>query len=111
MGAYQHTIIEDHDPSSEDTTSGIVDEITSRTGEGTGALVFIEVHRTHETPGYTSSPTNTLSLANSVAHELTHLLSCEHGDGEIMGIDMDGIPVSSKLSSTMIAKIRSLQHP
>jgi hypothetical protein len=113
LGAYQHTIEDDNDPTTDGLTWGIVDAVTLVTDdlEGSGALIFMELHRPHETPGYTSAPTNTLSMANTVAHEVAHLFSCEHGDGEIMGNTTAGTPVSNQLSPTMIRKIRVLAHP
>lgn len=112
LAAYQHTLDEDQDPTTEAITWGIVDEITSSTEEGSGALIFTELHRPRETPGYTSNPTNLASMAVTVGHEVGHLVSGEHGDGGIMGTNpMTGEPVSNQFSPTMIRKIRMLAHP
>lgn len=112
LGSYQHTITEDRDPSTESLTLGIVDEITSVTGEGSGALIFVEGHRPTEFPGYNPSPTHLSSMAVTVAHEIGHLFSCLHGDGGLMGTNpQTGEPVSNQLSPTMIRKIRTIMHP
>lgn len=123
LGAYQHTVEEDNDSSVEPCpipgvahcyTLGIVDAITLVTDdlEGSGALIFTEIHRPREIPGYTSNPTNLNSMAVTVAHEVGHLFSCEHGDGGLLGTDPNtGMPVSNQLSPTMIFKIRGLTHP
>lgn len=114
LGSYQHTLDEDSDPSTEDLTLGIVDEITLVTGdgEGSGALIFAEGHRSRELPGYNPAPTSLNSMAVTVAHEVGHLFSCVHGDGGLMGTNpRRGTPVSHQLSPTMIFKIRGLMHP
>lgn len=114
LGSYQHTLVEDGDPSTENPTLGIVDEITNVTGdrEGSGALIFLELHRTREFPGYNPAPTALSSMAVAVGHEVGHLFSCVHGDGGLMGTDrITGAPVSNQLSPTMISKIRGLMHP
>jgi hypothetical protein len=111
LGSYQYTLTRDNDPNSENAISGVVDAVTDVTGEGTGAMIFIEIHRAAELTGYISNPQSTQSLANTVAHEVSHLLSCQHGQGEIMGVGTDGVPASSMLSSAMIHRIRSLDHP
>lgn len=122
FGAYQHTTAEDGDPSNEPdgTTYGIVDAITTVSGginndrEGSGASIFMEVHRPRETPTYNSNPQDVTSLSNTVAHEVAHLFSCEHGEGELMGdILPDGSLniTSSHFSPASIRKIRVLMHP
>jgi hypothetical protein len=115
LGAYQHTIERDHDPSTESPyTAAIVDAITLVTDdlEGSGALIFTEINRPTEIPGYTSNPTNLDSMAVTVAHEIGHLFSCVHGDGGLLGTDPNtGTPVSNQLSPTMIRKIKVLLHP
>lgn len=122
LGSYQFTLGTDNDSSTEPcpnpmfthcTFLGIVDAITliSDDFEGSGALIFTELHRPRELPGYSSAPTNLDSMAVTVAHETAHLFSCEHGDGAIMGIDGAGAPVSNQYSPTMIRKIRVLMHP
>jgi hypothetical protein len=122
LGAYQHVLGEDNDPSTEPcpgnpgyhcVTYGIVDEITNVTGdrEGSGALIFLELHRSRELPTYNPAPTSLNSMAVTVAHEVGHLFSCTHGDGGLMGNTPAGSPVSNQLSPTMIGKIRGLMHP
>jgi hypothetical protein len=111
-GAYQHTLTRDGDPSTNDVVQGIVDEITNVTGdlEGSGALIFLEVHRQREIPNYNPNPQDVTSLANTVAHEVGHLFSGEHGDLGLMGDD-DGNVLSSQFHPTTINKIRELLHP
>jgi hypothetical protein len=113
LGSYQHTLIEDNDPATELGTYGIVDEITTVTGdgEGSGALIFLELHRPREIPGYTPIPTDVNSMAVTVAHEVGHLFSCRHADGGLMGNTPAGVPVSNQLSPTMIRRVRVLMHP
>jgi hypothetical protein len=112
LGSYQHTLDEDNDPSTEGETSGIVDEITNVTGdlEGSGALIFLELHRTREVPNYNPIPTDVTSLANTVAHEVGHLFSGRHGELGLMG-DINGQVLSSQFSPTTISRIRGLAHP
>lgn len=113
LGAYQHILSRDNDPEIELATYGIVDEITGVTGdgEGSGALIYVELHRPSEILGYDPAPTNVSSMAVTVAHEVGHLFSCEHGDGDLMGDTPAGRPVSNKLSPKMLNKIRRISHP
>ncbi|MBX3295503.1 MAG: hypothetical protein KF762_07310 [Acidobacteria bacterium] len=112
LGSYQHTVEEDRDPSTEDLTLGIVDAVTTVSGEGSGALIFMEAHRPTEFPGYNPSPTHLSSMAVTVAHEIGHLFSCLHGDGGLMGTNpQTGEPVSNQLSPMLIRKIRTIMHP
>ncbi|MEP6849545.1 MAG: hypothetical protein ABI999_11865, partial [Acidobacteriota bacterium] len=112
FGAYQDNLAQDHDPSAEGISWGIVDAITlhSDDGEGSGALIFTELHRPHETPGYTNNPANLASMANTVAHEVGHLFSCRHGEQGLMG-NANGIVQSSQFTPTSIHNIRILLHP
>lgn len=108
LGAYQHTLPEDNDPSTElFETLGIVDEITGLTGdlEGSGALIFLELHSQKE-----NSPTNPRSTAVTAGHEVGHLFSGDHGEGGIMG-DALGQMSSNQFSPATINKIRGLTHP
>jgi hypothetical protein len=108
LGSYQHTLIEDNDPSTELATRGIVDAITGDTsggsdGEGSGALIFKEVLRPREIDD--PSPYN--NERHVVAHEVGHLFSGQHTDGGLMGS-----PISStNFSSNTIRRIRALAHP
>lgn len=116
FGAYQPAAHRDGDPSTQAPPSGVVDEITDVTGdlEGSGALIFMEIHRTREIPTYNTDPADVTSLANTVGHEVGHLFSGEHCEGEIMGECMpDGSLeiTSSRFSSLTIRKIRTLVNP
>lgn len=113
LGAYQYVTERDNDPNSANVpfTLGIVDAVTGFTGEGSGALIFSELHRPSEFAGYSPSPTDLSSMAVTVAHEVGHLFSCRHGDGGLMGDDLFGNPVSNQLSPLMVRRIRVLDHP
>lgn len=123
LGAYQAELEHDGDGSLDfSTTLGIVDWITNDTNppgepnpclntEASGALIFLETNRLRENPGYTSETTNPKSMAATVAHEIGHLLSCKHGEGEIMGTVDVGLPQSNKFSDISLDKIRRLAHP
>lgn len=112
-GAYQDVIEFDGDPSTEDLSSGIVDEVTDGgmgDEEGSGALIFMEVHRTREQSTYNPNPQDVTSLSNSVAHEVGHLFSCQHGELGLMG-NPAGEPLSSQFTPTSIRRIRGLINP
>lgn len=112
FGAYQHTLARDCDPSTDACTQGRVDVITDVTDdlEGSGALIFMEVHRTREVTGYNPNPDDVTSLANTVAHEIGHLFSCEHGELGLMG-DANGQVLSSRFTAESIRRIRGLINP
>lgn len=112
FGAYQHTVARDCDPSTDACTQGRVDVITDVTGdlEGSGALIFMEPHRTREIPTYNPNPQDVTSLANTVAHEVGHLFSCEHGELGLMG-DGNGQVLSSQFTPGSIRRIRGLINP
>jgi hypothetical protein len=114
FGAYQFTQASDLDPTTEYESGvvGIVDATTGVTGdlEGSGALIFMELHRTREIPAYNPDPMNVTSLSNTVAHEVGHLFSCQHGEYGLMG-DPDGNPTSSLFTPASISRIRVLIHP
>jgi hypothetical protein len=119
LGAYQGELDQDgdgNDSTSNTDTRGIVDAITNvpkltcPDTEGSGALIFLELHRLREFPGYNSDRTNPKSMAVTVAHEIGHLFSSTHGDGEIMGTT-NGIPLSNKFSDESLDKIRRIAHP
>ena len=112
LGAYQPRIQDDRDPQQGPLEIGIVDEITtvSGDGEGSGALIFAESFR--EIVNYNPASTSLHSMSVVVAHEVAHLFSCKHTDGGLMEIDpVTELAVSNKLSSKMIPKIRGLMHP
>ncbi|MGH9819331.1 MAG: hypothetical protein ACRD43_04105, partial [Pyrinomonadaceae bacterium] len=109
LGSYQHTLSRDNDPSTESAVRGIVDAITGDTsggsdGEGSGALIFVEVHRVHEI----DDPGPFVNERHTVAHELGHLFSGQHTpDGGLMGF-----PIASDFFSPItINKIRGIAHP
>lgn len=119
LGAYQHTLSEDNDPSSEPCLSVptfphcVTDGIsTPPDGLDAGSIIYTELHRPNESPFYSPDPNNLTSMAVTVAHEIAHLLGNEHGEGGIMGTDpQSGDPVSNQLSSTMIHNIKGLTRP
>ncbi len=112
LGAYQPDTNEDGDNSS-NITLGIVDAITSNVSniEGSGALLFLEVHRVKEFQNFTINKTNPNSLQVTVAHEVGHLFGCIHGDSEIMGNNIIGKPLSNKFSLLSLNRIRGIKHP
>ncbi|MGI8788058.1 MAG: hypothetical protein ACR2HG_09890 [Pyrinomonadaceae bacterium] len=111
LGAYQHTLIEDQDPLGENPTFGIVDAITGDTsggsdGEGSGALIFLELHSSKEIITF-PAPANLMREDVTVAHEVGHLFSGQHTDGGLMGSPI----TAGDFSNVTINKIRGLPHP
>lgn len=108
LNSYQHTLIRDNDPSTEIAFRGIVDAITGDTsggsdGEGSGALIYQEVIRAIEI----DDPSIYNNEAHIVAHEIGHLFSAQHTDGDLMGTPMS----AHSFSPTTIRRIRILAHP
>lgn len=114
LGAYQHTLVGDRDPSTQTGLFfGIVDAVTNVTGEGSGALIFLESHSSKEITVF-SAPANLRRINVTVGHEVGHLFSGEHGDGGIMGIILPNgstYLTSDQFDPVTINKIRELPHP
>lgn len=111
LGAYQHTLVEDQDPSTEGATFGIVDAITGDTsggsdGEGSGALIFLELHNSREIVSF-PAPLALRREDITVAHEVGHLFSGQHTDGDLMASPI----TSGAFSNLTILRIRTLAHP
>ncbi len=71
----------------------------------------MESHRRQEKPTYDKNPNKPFSMACNVAHEVGHLFSARHGQGDIMGVDGYGASVSCKYSDITLDMIRKLAHP
>jgi hypothetical protein len=114
LGSYQPKKNEDGD-NLDTITKGIVDEITDQSNssiEGSGALIFLEMHRIRELPTFTTSKLNPKGLQVTVAHEIGHLFGRQHGEGEIMGPTLNnGTPVSNRFSASSLTEMRKMKHP
>lgn len=117
LGAYQTARSEDNDPDFESQTSprfGQADGIpTTMLGDGSGVAIFQEAHGSKEIVNYPNDPANPSlrCVATTVAHEIGHLLSGQHGDGSLMS-DGAGFITSNQFSPTTIRRIRAeLLHP
>jgi hypothetical protein len=113
LGAYQPEQNRDGDPfiDVEDSILGEVDNITNFTGEGSGALIYQEMHRPREFLTYTNDKSSTDSEAFTVLHEIGHLFSLRHGDGGIMGINQAAFSPSIYLSDIEKLRIRNIDNP
>jgi hypothetical protein len=112
--AYQGPLDVDQDPmivlrQSEPGLFGIVDGIPNVLPEGSGALIFMELHNRREITGYPGPP-SLQSVANTVGHEVGHLVGGEHFDGGIM-TDASGTMTSAQFTDITLAKIRRITHP
>lgn len=85
LGSYQGESHEDNDPSTEGALFGIADGIpTTALGDGSGVLIFLELHSAQEIVAFPTTNPALATQANTVAHEVGHLISGQHGDGGIM---------------------------
>jgi hypothetical protein len=113
LGSYQHTIPEDNDPAATELpTFGIADGIPlTILGDGSGALIHLEVHNSKEIIDYPATDPSLRRVATTVGHELGHLLAGRHGDGDIM-TDQVGNLTSNQFNPTTIRRVRAqLTHP
>lgn len=117
LGAYQSALIADNDPALESIYApnfGIADGIpTTFLGDGRGVLIFQEAHSSKEIIHYPNDPSDPSlrQVATTVGHEIGHLLSGQHGDGDIMTNGF-GLLTSNQFSPTTVRRIRAeLLHP
>jgi len=98
LGAYQGATDEDGDPAKGSITFGVADNF-----HGIGACVFMEA--SHDLELIVPEPT-----AQTMAHEIGHLLGARHGEGGIMG-NRQGYNLTTTFSPTTIDVMRSATVP
>jgi hypothetical protein len=119
LGAYQPEKNEDADGGLGSATYGIVDQVTNNNEtddiEGSGTLIFLEMNRSKEQSGFSLNKINRKSLQVLIAHEIGHLLGCNHGELGIMGdtsaSQLGSYPLSNKFTTTSLNIIRNIKHP
>jgi len=100
LGAYQGLTTEDHDPLTNSSLYGIVDNLN-----GLGATVFNEVIRPPETAN-----TGVVNNAATTAHEIGHLFNGQHTDGNgLMAQSPNRMAIIFDPAS--LHAIRSVTHP
>jgi hypothetical protein len=115
LGAYQPEESADGDGLGSNTYA-LVDCVSGNTtngcdGEGSGTLIFLEMNRKRELQAFSTLKTNPQSLQVTVAHEIGHLLGCNHGELGIMGNSLGREISSNKFTATSLNVIRNIKHP